>query len=330
MSVSITVLGAGSLGSVYAAWAASCGCDVTVIARKPHADAINSNGLTLVTRDGVRRNFAVRALTDAAGVDECDYLCLACKAPDTHELVNDFFRRPRTIRAAFSVQNGVRQGEALFRKIGHRAVACVSMVGGTMLEPGVVAHTFDGATYLGPLQGADLRTATVAADELSSAFPDAGFVVRSDIMSVVWSKAVLAAAAMGMSALTRMYYHRIFELEGNRSAFLNLVEEGARVARAEGIALIDLPGPLQAGHLISLPRDQAHLVLERLAARLVESGQTSVRVSMLQSIDRGRPTEVRAVFRDLLEIGSQHELHLPLLTFVTNVIESIDCDLRGN
>jgi 2-dehydropantoate 2-reductase len=270
----------------------------------------------------------MRATSDPAAVESCDYLCLASKAPDTDELLDGFLARPRRITAAFSIQNGARQAEPLARRFGDVGLACVSMVGGTLLEPGVVSHTFDGATYLGPATGSERNAAMQAAELLSKNFGGPDFVVRDDIMSVIWSKAVLAAAAMGMSALTRMFYHRIFELDGNRRAFLDLAHEAASIARAEGVELVDLPGPLQAGYLVGLPREDALIVLRDLAARLVSTGQTKVRVSILQSIDRRRPTEVGAVFSDLLHIADRHGLDLPRLRFVTNVVESIDADIR--
>lgn len=324
----VTVLGAGALGSVYAAWAAEAGNDVTIVARRAHADAVNRDGLVVVGRDGTRRTVKMRATSDPAAVEACDYLCLASKAPDTDELLDGFLARPRRITAAFSIQNGARQAEPLARRFGDVGLACVSMVGGTLIEPGVVSHTFDGATYLGPATGSTRDTALAAAESLAKNFGGPDFVVRDDIMSVIWSKAVLAAAAMGMSALTRMFYHRIFELPGNREAFLDLAHEAASIARAEGVELVDLPGPLQAGYLVGLPRNEALNVLRDLAARLVSTGQTQVRVSILQSIDRRRPTEVGAVFSDLLHIADRHGLDLPRLRFVTNVVESIDADIR--
>jgi len=270
----------------------------------------------------------MRATSDPAAVEACDYLCLASKAPDTDELLDGFLARPRRITAVFSIQNGARQAEPLARRFGDVGLACVSMVGGTLIEPGVVSHTFDGATYLGPATGSKRDAALAAAESLAKNFGGPDFVVRDDIMSVIWSKAVLAAAAMGMSALTRMLYHRIFELPGNREAFLSLAHEAASIARAEGIELVDLPGPLQAGYLVGLPRNDALNVLRNLAERLVSTGQTKVRVSILQSIDRRRPTEVGAVFSDLLHIADRHGLDLPRLRFVTNVVESIDADIR--
>ena len=57
------VLGAGAIGSLYAAHLASHH-DVTVVARDAHADAINANGLRVVGLE--ERTYRVRAVT---GVD---------------------------------------------------------------------------------------------------------------------------------------------------------------------------------------------------------------------------------------------------------------------
>ena len=56
---SIVVLGAGALGSVYGAWFAEAGAEVTLVARPAHAEAVNSAGLRIDDRPPV----AVKAIT---------------------------------------------------------------------------------------------------------------------------------------------------------------------------------------------------------------------------------------------------------------------------
>ena len=329
MSARVAVLGAGSLGSVYAAWAADAGHDVVIVARPDHAAACARDGLTIVGRDGTERTVRVRATDDPAAIGTVEYVCLASKAPATDELL-DGIPDPDAVRGAFSIQNGARQAEPLVRRFGDRGLAAVSMVGGTLLGPGRAAHTLEGPTYLGPARGTDVDAATAVATEVAATLGMPLVEVRPDIMAVLWSKAVLAVAAMGLTALTRMDYHRVFELAGNRAAFLDLAHEAAAIARAEGVGLVDLPGPLKAGHLVALPREEALTELAAIGRMLRESGQTAIRVSMLQSIERRRPTEVGAVFSDLVELADRHGLDLPRLRMVTGVLESVDEDIRGD
>ena len=328
MSASLIVLGAGALGSVYAAWAAEAGNDVTIVCRADHARAVERSGLTVVSADGSTRVVRMRATERVAETAPSDIVLLASKAPATAELL-DGLPDHDSVRGAFSIQNGARQAEPLVARFGARGLACVSMVGGTLVEPGVVAHTLEGATYLGPAHGVDQVHAAAVAREVATTFGMPGDELRADIVSVQWSKAVLAVAAMGLTALTRMDYHRVFELRGARTAFLDLAHEAASIAEAEGIALVDLPGPLRAAHLVSLPRAEALASLADIGAMLRSTGQTAIRVSMLQSIERRRPTEVDAIFTDLVELGDRHGLALPRLRLVSDVLGSVDEDIRS-
>ena len=118
----VVVLGAGALGSVYGAWFAEAGAEVTLVARPAHAEAVNRDGLRIDDRSPV----AVKAVVDPADAGDCDILLLASKAFDNAELLNGY---RGSAQAAFSVQNGVRQAEPLVARFGPAAVGCVSLVG---------------------------------------------------------------------------------------------------------------------------------------------------------------------------------------------------------
>lgn len=305
----VVVLGAGALGSVYGAWFAETGAEVTLVARPAHAEAVNRYGLRIDDRPPV----AVRAITDPAEAGDCDILLLASKAFDNPELLGGYRGSPQ---AAFSVQNGVRQAEPLVARFGAAAVGCVSLVGGTLGDPGCATHSFDGPTLLGDLSTTELGTAAA----ITEALPGRKLEVHSDIAPALWSKGVLAAAAMGVVGLTRLVYHRIFLMPETRDVFYDLACEGASIAAAEGVELIDGHGPFQIRALTQESRAEAHHRLAAVGQRMEAAGETEVRVSILQSIDRGRPFEVQAVFGDLVEIANGHGLAVPTLRAVTRLL----------
>ena len=307
----VVVLGAGALGSVYGAWFAEAGADVTLVARPAHADAVNSGGLRIDDQPPV----AVRAIADPAAAGDCDILLLASKAFDNTELLGGY---QGSAQAAFSVQNGVRQAEPLVGRFGGAAVGCVSLVGGTLGEPGHASHSFDGPTLLGDLSGTTPGTAAA----IAQALPGRKLEVHDDIAPALWSKGVLAAAAMAVVGLTRLVYHRIFLLPETRDVFYDLACEGAAIAAAEGVELIDGHGPFQVRALTQEGRAEAHQRLQAVGERMEADGETDVRVSILQSIDRGRPFEVQAVFGDLVEIADGHGLAVPALRTVTRLLRA--------
>ena len=305
----VVVLGAGALGSVYGAWFVEAGAEVTLVARRAHADGVNRSGLRIDERPPVE----VRAITDPAEAGDCDILLLASKAFDNPELLDGY--RGST-QAAFSVQNGVRQAEPLVARFGSAAVGCVSLVGGTLGEPGHASHSFDGPTLLGDLSTTEPGTAAT----IAQALPGRKLEVHDDIAPALWSKGVLAAAAMGVVGLTRLVYHRIFLLPETRDVFFDLACEGASIAAAEGVELIDGHGPFQIRALTQESRGEAHQRLQAVGKSMEAAGETEVRVSILQSIDRGRPFEVQAVFGDLVEIADGHRLEVPTLRAVTRLL----------
>ncbi|HSG79523.1 MAG TPA: ketopantoate reductase C-terminal domain-containing protein, partial [Acidimicrobiia bacterium] len=227
-------------------------------------------------------------------------------------------------RLVFSVQNGVGKDDLLVQRFGRdRVVGCAAMVGGTLHGPGRVAYTFSGLTYLGDVAGGP----TGGAVDIAALIDETGVLgaeVRDDIDSVVWSKAVLAVGAMGAVGLARAVYHRVFLDDDLAELFLDLIYEAAAVAAAEGVPLVDLPGPLQIATVASAPRSEGREVLRAVGEQLVAAGQTAVRVSVLQSIERGRRTEVDAIHAEVLARAERHGIDTPVLRTTTRVLRAVD------
>ena len=318
----VVVLGAGALGSVYGAWLAETGAEVMLVARRPYAEAIRRDGLEVRSYDAGAKTYRLDATDDPAAAGDADLVVVAAKSFDVAGLLEAYTGR---VQMAFSVQNGVDQALPLLERFGPAAVEAVSMVGGTLVGPGVAAYTFTGATYVGDVAGSAPGTAA----QVAACLPDR-ISERADITSVLWTKASLAAAAMGVVALTRSIYHRMFITPELREVFLDLLCEVALVARSEGVPLIDLPGPMRVRTFTTLPRPHALDVLRDFGEHLVATGQTEVKVSALQSIERGRPLEVDAVFAPLVRRAAERGLDVPLLAGVSRMMFGIDAAIRAS
>jgi 2-dehydropantoate 2-reductase len=112
----------------------------------------------------------------------------------------------------------------------------VTVIGATIAEPGVIAHTGKVARVtLGELEGS--RSARV--DGLVAALKSAGVDAQAsdDIRRVTWEKFVFLTALSGMTALTRKPVGPVREHPATRAMLLDALREAAAVARAEGIAL---------------------------------------------------------------------------------------------
>ena len=77
--------------------------------------------------------------------------------------------------------------------------------------------------------------------------------------------------------------------------YVTLVREGIAIAAAEGIEVDDGPVGYPLRQIASAPDDEAVALVRERGRALEAAGMTEIRVSMLQSIERGRRTEVDAI-----------------------------------
>ena len=152
------------------------------------------------------------------------------KAPDTEAALAGLEHVRGGVELAVSLQNGVEKDDVLARWCGAEAVVGgVSMVGGTLLEPGRVAHTFDGGTILGELP----RGRSERVERLAAALAAGGLtaVVSDDVRAVEWAKLVHASPTMAVPALVRLPLHACLDLRAARGALRDARPRGDRDRR---------------------------------------------------------------------------------------------------
>lgn len=323
----ILIAGAGSLGSVYGGFLARAGHEVQLLARDAHVAAITAAGGLRVESLDDDLTVPLRATTDPAAVEPVQAVILLTKTPDSTSVLGGLTHLAGAVEVAVSLQNGVVGAAVLADWCGQAAViGGVSMVGGTLVAPGTVRHTFAGPTFLGELDGAPSER--VAA--LAAALDEAGLetVATDRIRSVEWSKLVHANPSMAVTALTRLDFHLAFTTPPLAAAFLDLVTEGAAIAAAGGVELDDWPHLLPVRTLADLPRDQALARIHAHGRRLEEAGMTQVRISMLQSIERGRRTEVDAIQGHLVREADRLGVPAPATRLAYRLLSGLDAHLQ--
>ena len=319
----VLIVGAGSLGTVYGAYLARSGLDVQLFAREPHARAIQEAGaVELVSPDGVE-SVALTADWRPERIEPADLAIVLCKTPDTATVLAELDHLRGTPRLAVSLQNGIDDDGVLSAWAGADAViGGVSMVGGTLEAPGRVRHTLPGPTFVGETpNGISPRVERFGKLLEASGLPAE---VTDRIASVEWSKLVHASPSMALTALTRRWFHEVFIAPELAELFLDLVLEGVAVAAAEGVAVDDWPSLLPLRTLSELPREEA---LDRIHAHgrhLEELGSTRIRISMLQSVERGRRTEVEALHGALVRAAGRRGIEVPVTRTCYHMLAGLD------
>jgi 2-dehydropantoate 2-reductase len=279
----VAIIGTGALACVYAARLAGH-AEVCMFGSWPEGvAAIRANGVHVVEPDGRLWRAQVSVYGEPAAI-ESQRAAYAEEGGADVALI--LVKSYQTLRAAewarellvpeglaVTLQNGLDNYEAIAEEVGaDRAVVGVTYNGATMLAPGEVRHVARNPTYLGvrPAYADRIRA-------LADLFDRAGLEteVGEDIDARLWGKAVVNAAINPLTALWRVPNGALLSPPDRRWLLARLAEEAASVARAKDIAL-----PFED------PVAYTESVCRSTAAN---------RSSMLQDVERGRPTEIDSI-----------------------------------
>jgi 2-dehydropantoate 2-reductase len=319
----VLVVGAGSLGSVYGGFLARAGLDVQLLAREEHARAVRDQGGLRVTSFDGEWLAPLTATWRPDEVTPADLVVVLVKSQDTAAALAPLGHVAGDVKVAVSFQNGIDEHGTLAAWAGRDAViGGMSMVGGTLEGPGHVRHTLAGLTYVGEEPTGTSPRVEALGRLLGAAGLEA--VVTDRIASVEWSKVVHGAPSMSLTALTRLWFHQVFLAPELAEVFLDQILEGVAIAGAAGIEVDDWPGLLPLRTMAGATREEG---LERIRAHgqmLVDRGMTQIRISMLQSVERGRHIEVEAMLGVLVRTAERHGVDAPVTRTVYRMLAGLD------
>lgn len=282
----VLVFGAGAIGSLVGGMLHGPH-EVTLVARRAHVEAIRRSGLRIT---GIRqRTVPLAAVTELAPGTAADIVLLTTKAYDTAAAIEALGPNLEGSPILCSLQNGVGNYEALQAAFPTRPVLGATTTMGALLEgPGVVRYAGIGDTLVG---GAPKDLGTAAT--LARALRDAGFNALGvpDIRGPLWQKAIVNAAINPLSALEGVPNGELLARPDLRERMERVATECAAIARAIKVAL---------------PEKDTFAVVLRVAERTADN-----RNSMLQSLDRGRRTEIDAIVGAFLRAAQRVGLEAP-------------------
>ena len=320
----VCIYGAGAIGAYLGAALADGGADVTLIARGPHLEAMQSHGLT-IEQDGERRTITLACTDDAASAGRQDYVILTVKAHSVAPAVDQIGTLLGPDTAVVTAQNGILwwychalegpwqgrhletadPGGRIWNALGpERAIGCVVYPSCEIVEPGVVRHLEGNRFMLGEPSGEKTERVRTLAEAMTAGGLKAP--VRTKIRDDIWFKLLGNATFNPVSVLTGATLEEMGQHAGARDVIRTLMEEAAAVASALGVKFpMDLDKRIDGGVAVG-----AH------------------KTSMLQDYELGRPLEIDALVASVAELGRLAGVRTPVLDAIVELVR-LKADLRG-
>jgi 2-dehydropantoate 2-reductase len=323
----IWVVGAGAIGSIVAGKLPSDPPCVLIDGWREHIDAINASGLEIDYGNSIQR---VRLPTfhadDLAELSEKpDIILLAVKSNSTEKLLRALRPLMTDKTLVVSLQNGLNEEVISATVRADRTIGAVVTFGGELIAPGRVRGYGDGRhLVIGELDG----TLTPRLDRLAQTLsPSVSVEETSNIWGELWSKLVVNAEVNPVCAVTGLTTNEVAADPLLRRIALSLAREAVQVAHRLGMTLNPayLDGPVEA-YLRSSDYEAGTSVEQNFIARWSRAG---VKPSMLQDVEKCRPTEIDFLNGYVLEKARAVGLPAPVNELIIRLTKSVETSQRS-
>lgn len=320
----IAVIGAGAVGGLVAALAARAGHEVLVTARGEHAEAIARAGLHVDGGWGewVAAVELVESGPSPDGLHEqaLDLIVLATKAHDSAEALAPWAAHDGT--PVLVLQNGLGGEQAVRDALPHSPVAIgLALFAVSLTGPGRITVTGPNGLTL----GGDPAAVAVAGPLLRSALPDNGtaeLVLADDIHGAQFTK-LLVNQVNALPAITGLSVQQTIADPALRDVLARGMVETVAVGDAVGVAWGRI-GAVDAD-TVARVRASGTAAAGELAQHLAAGmGDVPNPASMLQSIRRGRTTEVDAINGAIVTLGAQHGVPTPVNAALVTLVHEVE------
>ncbi len=314
---SIAIIGAGAIGSLVAGYLALKGQAVSLIGHADSVKAVRERGLHIA---GVRGNFDITVEASDRLCVKPDLVILCVKTQDIEKTLQENFALIRD-SVILTIQNGARADRIVARYIPREnIISSIVMFVATQAEPGRIIHNSEGSWILGNLFQCPVQDKIRAASTvLGTAFTTG---VSDQIQGMKYLK-IFVNANNSIAAILGMSLQEAFaNIEISRIG-IELWREGFNVLSKSGIGLASLPDfPVEnLTRLLSMPGGEAACVWSQIMSNL---SKYPIYGSILQSIKRGRPSEIDYINGEFVALAEENHERALLNARLVQLVHQVE------
>lgn len=318
----VAIMGSGSIGTVLGALLTKNGAEIDLVdSYTPHVEALKAKGATII--GGLDLNVPVLALTPAEIEGKYDLVFLLCKQTGTREALAQLSAHLHSESIVCTLQNGIPEAVVGGIVGKERTIGGIVLFGATWEAPGVVRCTSDEAHMsagvlleIGELSGQITPRLKAVQAFLSLA---GRCEMSTELLATRWTKILINATASGMSAALGCNYGGVLDRKNAMLALAHSGDETARVANAKGIRLAVVDGnDYQERRILAGQRAEDKLAFYY---SLWGEKHRGLKASMLQDLEKGRPTEIDFINGEVCRGGRETGVPTPYNDMVVALVK---------
>ena len=318
----IAVVGAGAIGGVTAAFIHRSGWNTEIICKHQEVvDKVAAQGLRV---SGVKGELTakVKAVKNISDLSEPkDLFLLATKANDCVSAARQLTEFLKPDSTVVSLQNGMCE-EALAETLGRdRVVGCVVGWGATYHAPAELEVTSDGEFIIGNIDNRPDERLPAIQKLLSAVYPTRP---SNNIMGELYSKLIINSCINSLGVIGGVTLGELLASKRVRNIFLALMREAMEVADAMGIKVEPAAGGKLDYYKYLSTKGVISDFKRHLFIRIIGFKYRRIKSSSLQSMERGRKTEINFLNGHICERGKEHGVATPINDAVRNMVLEIE------
>ncbi|HSQ46162.1 MAG TPA: 2-dehydropantoate 2-reductase [Lutibacter sp.] len=294
--MNIVIYGTGGVGGYFGARLAQAGNTVTFIARGKHLEAIQKNGLKLISPKGDYLVFPANATENIAEVTNIDLILVCVKTWQLEAAAKEINQVLKEKTMVISLLNGVNNAEVLGAVIDKKhLLGGLCKVVSKIEDFGVINHlSFEPTIVFGELNNEKTERALL----LEKLFLNAGITTKlaENIQVEIWSKFLFISTISAIGALTRATVGEIMASSQLKKMMREIADEIVAVAKAKGIYLSE--------------------ILVEKQFEMIASQPYNTTSSLQRDMMEGKPSELEAQTGTIVKMGIELGVPTPVNDFI--------------
>lgn len=265
--------------------------EIVFIARGEMAEAINKNGLCLLSNDTSYKCMPALTSDNPLEIGIIDLFIVCTKNFSVEEVFEKYGKNLSSNPIVITTQNTVNGKETITPYLPDGAMLMEGSIyiASNIIKPGKIEHVSGPAKLFFGTDGQFNSTGEKIAKILNDAGIDATYT--TNIKSVLWKKFMFVSPAAIVTALFKITFSEILESTKSEYLFINLISELMQLATAKNIAIDD------------------NTVLNNI--NLLGNFKGNVKSSFQLDLEKNKPTEINSLVKYVIEEAKLFQVATP-------------------